>query len=167
MKTTLTFTFPLLPPTGAYFWTRPVLHSRPSFFFFVNVNCSKEFCLGILYTHMSYFNQINPFFLFLIQHPIIQQLSICFIVSSSNTDAVYFDIIHSLSYFSLLLLPVSSTVLLFQTCPLSTYLSIHLPFRSSFHIWGNKCDLCLSEPGLLCLSWCSPVELHSTCSYFV
>jgi hypothetical protein len=37
------------------------------------------------------------------------------------------------------------------------YLCIHLSFRSSFHIWEETWDLCLSEPGLFQLTWWSPV----------
>jgi hypothetical protein len=33
----------------------------------------------------------------------------------------------------------------------------YLTCRSSFCKWGKTCDLGLFEPGLLCLTWCSPV----------
>jgi hypothetical protein len=39
------------------------------------------------------------------------------------------------------------------------YLHVHLTYRSSFHIWKKTCNLWPSEPGLLRLTWRSPVPL--------
>jgi hypothetical protein len=41
-------------------------------------------------------------------------------------------------------------------------------FGSIFHIWEKICDVCLSEPGLLHLTWCPPIAsiyLHTPCHY--
>jgi hypothetical protein len=48
-----------------------------------------------------------------------------------------------------------STALLSLPKQLLFYFHVFLKFR--FCIWKKACDSCLSEPGLFCLSWWSPV----------
>jgi hypothetical protein len=48
------------------------------------------------------------------------------------------------------------------------FLCICLSFESIFHAWEKTCVLCLSEPGLLHLTWCFPIIsicLQITCHY--
>jgi hypothetical protein len=76
----------------------------------VHIDCSRGFCLGISQMYISYFNQIKPLLLnlsLLSGFPITQQLSVHFVILSSHTDAVWFNIIYFLS-FSFPLLPYQS-----------------------------------------------------------
>jgi hypothetical protein len=46
------------------------------------------------------------------------------------------------------------------------FLFMWLSFGSIFHVWGKTCSLCLSEPGLLHLTWCpsiASIYLQTTC----
>jgi hypothetical protein len=55
------------------------------------------------------------------------------------------------------------TVPLLETCVyLSIYLSDHIFWI--YHIWEKTCDLCLLEPGFLCLTWWSPIPFI-TCKW--
>jgi hypothetical protein len=38
------------------------------------------------------------------------------------------------------------------------FLCICLSSWSIFYVWEKSCDLCLSEPGLLHLTWCPPIS---------
>jgi hypothetical protein len=73
----------------------------------VYINYFLVFHHGISNMNIWYFNQIDTFycslFLYLPYPTIIQQLSVHFIMPSSYGDAMYFDIIYSLSFSFLLL----------------------------------------------------------------
>jgi hypothetical protein len=72
-----------------------------SFIFKVNINCSKGFSNGISHMHILYFYQINLLHFSLPRSPlppIIQKLSVSFIMPSLYRDAVYLDITHPLSF---------------------------------------------------------------------
>jgi hypothetical protein len=78
----------------------------------VYIQCSKGFHHGISSVNLLYFKQITPSitlpYLFS-SIPIIQQISVCFVTPFSYTDAMYFDIIHSLPFsfpFPLPLMPL-------------------------------------------------------------
>jgi hypothetical protein len=100
--------------------TGPLLPSCPSFF--KVVYWLRKFHLDISHMYVLYFNEINPLYDLTVSlspcSPIIQQLSVHFIMLSSYRDAMYFlyccigdtlyfDIIHSLSFSFSLLLPHS------------------------------------------------------------
>jgi hypothetical protein len=61
--------------------------------------------------------------------------------------------------FFLLFLPHPIYICIYVYTRSYIYLCINLSYRSRFHIWGETCNLCPSELGLLCLTWCSPVLL--------
>jgi hypothetical protein len=48
------------------------------------------------------------------------------------------------------------------------FLCICLSLGYAFHIWEKACGLCVFDPGLLHLTWCSPIAsiyLQSTCHH--
>jgi hypothetical protein len=94
-----------------------------------------------------------------------QQISIHIVISATFTD-VMFAILLVLYLFLLLYLfpwvPQSSSTitdlfykeLFIWSC---LVLCMCLSFVSIFHIWEKTCGLCVSEPGLLHLTWYSPI----------
>jgi hypothetical protein len=84
--------------------------------------------------------------------PIIQQLLVCFIMPSSYTNAMCFDIIHSL-LFSFPLPPPASPLKSSQYYKNVYILYLCICFLwIIFHISEKICDLCLSESDLLHLN---------------
>jgi hypothetical protein len=142
----------------------------------VYINCSGWFHLGIscMYIYCTLITKTSSitysFSVALL--PYYSTDFSAFHYTSSCTDALCFNSIHSLSFsFSLPLLQspfrqahyYNHVFSLSQSLSLSLYirsyiyLCVYLSYRSSFHTWEKTCDLCLSEPGLLHLTWCSPV----------
>jgi hypothetical protein len=76
----------------------------------MSVHCLVGLCLAILSVNMLYFNP--PLLLFLTTlFPLSfkYKFSICFIVSFSYTDVIYFSFIHALSFFSFFPPPLVSS----------------------------------------------------------
>jgi hypothetical protein len=131
--------------------------------------CSKDFHHVISLVNILYLNQITPPLLSLTLFsplPIIPQLSVCFLMPSSYIDTMHFNFIrcHSLVLSFLLLVPstghtIVNVVNIYILCMnIWSWLCIYLSFGPIiFHIWEKTYDLCLSELGLLHLTWCSPV----------
>jgi hypothetical protein len=80
----------------------------------------------------------------------------------------------SVILFSILSFPEFHTVVpLLQACCTSELLYDHacfcvFIFGSIFHIQEKTCSLCVSEPGLLHLTWCPPIasiSLQASCHY--
>jgi hypothetical protein len=97
LPSSFTLFLPLFPTPKHNLFYIPFLHCFNIF------HCSVEFYLGILPLNVLYFSQSNPIFLILtlfLLSCIVEQFSVCFLVSYSYTDVTYFSIIHSLSFFS-------------------------------------------------------------------
>jgi hypothetical protein len=155
------FTLLYLPPPAS---TLPfVLHSCSFLFKCLSVHCSEEFCLGILPGNLLCLNWSNPLYYTFLSFPLILYCSTVFSMFCSYTDVTHFNIIHSLQVFSSFLPPLASFSLLQQS-------HVCVIYGSNFHMWEKTCNLCLSDPGLLHLAWCSPfppihlqmTEFHSS-----
>jgi hypothetical protein len=143
-------------PTGIHPQTGPILHAYPSFF---KCMLMVRWCFAIvLHTCILYFNQNNPLFTFSVALcPIIQQLSVHFVMLSSYTDVMQFNIIHSLLYAAHPLFPTSHHSLVQHTHKQSPIHGYFFFFKSSFHRWQETCNILLSESGLFHLIWWAPV----------
>jgi hypothetical protein len=143
---------PLLANTLPLTW--PCWHSGSSLFKSLLV-VQWGFCLSILPVNILCLNQSTPPLLFLpfFSQPCnFQQFSVCFILSCSYTDVVYF-IIHSLSFFSYFppfLVSSNSPTLGNMFCIYLYVYMIVLVFvldLSSTNEWERTCILCLSKSG--------------------
>jgi hypothetical protein len=82
-----------------------------------------------------------------------------------RTDALSFSFLSSMESFH-----CSKHVLhmgLYMIMLIFVYMFI---FGSIFHIWEKTCGLCVSEPGLLHLTWCPPIPsiyLQTTCLFLM
>jgi hypothetical protein len=104
-----------------------------------------------------------------------QQLSIHILVSSTFTDVMFYNTVDTITLFSFP--PSPSSTQQFHCHRHVLHLSLYVImfvfvcmfiFGSIFHIWEKICDVCLSEPGLLHLTWCPPIAsiyLHTPCHY--
>jgi hypothetical protein len=121
------FIYPLLP-ISTLFLTWPVLHSCSSLFKHLFV-VLWGFGHGILPVSILHFNQSNPSST--LPHPfpllcIVQQFSVCFLVSCSYTDVICLIIIHSPSFFPSFPSPwVYLSVSLLEICSVYLYIFIY------------------------------------------
>jgi hypothetical protein len=98
--------------------------------------------------------------------PIIQQISVWIFTSFNCTDEMCFTIVDFLT-FSIPFPPHLNSIEKFHNYKLyinahmiMLFLSICLSFGSIFHMWKKSYGLCLSEPGLLHLTWCPQNCFH-------
>jgi hypothetical protein len=130
------------------------------------------FCLGILPVNILSMISLIPSIIlpypFLLSR-IVQQFSVCLIMSCSYTNVMYFNIIHSLSFLSSFPPPLVSS----KSPTFGNIFSVYmctcvcvcvcvcrwcLYLYRVYHPYMRKsCNLCLSEPVFLHLTWCSPV----------
>jgi hypothetical protein len=133
-------------PTGIHSCTGPVLPFYPSFFFKSILIFSQRFCLCTSHMCILYFYQFNPLLLTLSLSPcssIIQQLTVHYVILSSYTDAMCFNIVHSLSFSFPLLPPLRQTgylIILSLTSPLHIYEYTYIHILYTFYV-NKKCLL--------------------------
>jgi uncharacterized protein with PQ loop repeat len=105
--------------------------------------------------NILYSNQINPSMTVSYPPPlpVIQQLSLLFLIHSAYTDTVYLSIIHY-HFLSLSFLPQShQTVSLLQTCYINIYMYIHDHVCISKFVWLfntsllSSCELPVGRTG--------------------
>jgi hypothetical protein len=97
-------------------------------------------------------------------HPSFQQLSIHIPISSTFTDAMFYNITDALSFsfpFPLSLSPIEKshcyTHVLHWVCIWSClFLCLYVYLLDLCSRYERKCGLCVCEPGLLHLTWCPP-----------
>jgi hypothetical protein len=119
--------------------------------------------------NLLYFNQPTPLYCSTLLFPLypvlfknLQCISMCLLPTQMKCILVLFTIYHSL-FLSLLTLvsshsPIRKQVLhIYMSIRACLYLGIRLSFGSIFHIWEKTYDFCLSDPGLLHLTWLSSV----------
>jgi hypothetical protein len=128
--------------------------------------------VGILY-----FAPLNPFqyspLPLHFPHPIFQQLSVHILISAIFIDVMFYNVTDALSFFFPFPLSSSSCHYYKNVLHMSLYmimlvLCICLSFGFICHVWENTCGLCLSEPGLLHLTWGPPIAsiyLQTICHY--
>jgi hypothetical protein len=105
----LTLLYPLHSPsphTNTHSQTRPI-HIPVHHVFICIVIVQGGFMSTWIYCTLTRLTHFLTLSFPIPYHPIIQQLSVCFTVPSSHTDAVYFNIIDSLSFSFPLTLPHS------------------------------------------------------------
>jgi hypothetical protein len=119
----------------------------------------QGFSQCVLTVSLLYFGPFNPFYCsplpFYLPPLIFQLLSIHILIASTFTDVMFYNIVDApwppQSSFT-----ITNVFYIWVSIWSCLFLFIWLSFGSIFHLWEKKCCLCLSEPGLLHLTWYPP-----------